>query len=64
MTQKEDGTSVEIAQAALNEAERILNQTAECLLHVMRAVQCVEQAQKQIDRMRARLEQKARALAR
>jgi len=64
MTQKEPDTTGEIAQAALDEAERILNQTAECLIHVLRAVQCVEQAQKQIDRMRARLEQKARALAR
>jgi hypothetical protein len=61
---KQDGSDVAVVQAAIDEAERILNQTAECLLHVMRAIECVERAQKQIDLIRKRLEERARSLDR
>ncbi len=64
MTRNEASSAVEIAQASIAEAERILNQTAECLIHVMRAVECIEQAQRHIDRMKARLEERARSLDR
>lgn len=61
---KHHDTAVDIAQATIDEAERILNQTAECLVHVMRAIECVEAAQKRISRLKARLESHARSLER